>query len=256
MTNTVVVTQVNNSVLVTEQVNDVIISSVGVQGPAGATGATGATGSSGVIAVTAPITNSGTSTSANIGVDLSNIALKYASSWQTKYRSTYWYDAKNGATLTTGSFNQQNRLFAYPVFIQESITLDRIATECVTTAVASTTVRMGIYSADADGLPSTLVLDAGTVSTATTGLKAITISQTLSAGLYFFAYVWQGGASSPTMRVTSRQGGLWTPVASTTQQSDGYATQYYVDNITGALSTFGTPTVVSGNPIRIQYRVA
>jgi hypothetical protein len=39
---------------------------VGAQGP---TGDTGATGPSGVIAVTAPITNSGTSTSADIGID-------------------------------------------------------------------------------------------------------------------------------------------------------------------------------------------
>jgi hypothetical protein len=40
-----------------------------VAGPTGATGSTGPTGSSGVISVTAPVTNSGTSTSAVIGVD-------------------------------------------------------------------------------------------------------------------------------------------------------------------------------------------
>ncbi len=54
---------------------------IGPTGPTGSTGATGATGAdstvtgpSGVISVTGPITNSGTSTSANIGIDLSNIA--------------------------------------------------------------------------------------------------------------------------------------------------------------------------------------
>jgi hypothetical protein len=46
----------------------------GPEGATGAAGATGATGSSGVISVTAPITNSGTSTSANLGIDLANIA--------------------------------------------------------------------------------------------------------------------------------------------------------------------------------------
>ena len=54
-----------------------LASLVGPTGPTGATGetgATGATGSSGVISVTGPITNSGTSTSANIGIDLSGIA--------------------------------------------------------------------------------------------------------------------------------------------------------------------------------------
>ena len=47
----------------------------GIQGVKGDTGATGATGSSGVIAVTAPITNSGTSTSANIGIDQTGLTL-------------------------------------------------------------------------------------------------------------------------------------------------------------------------------------
>ena len=47
----------------------------GATGAKGDTGATGATGSSGVIAVTAPITNSGTSTSANIGIDQTGLTL-------------------------------------------------------------------------------------------------------------------------------------------------------------------------------------
>jgi hypothetical protein len=46
----------------------------GIQGEPGEDGAAGATGPSGVIAVTAPITNSGTSTSANIGIDRSQLA--------------------------------------------------------------------------------------------------------------------------------------------------------------------------------------
>jgi hypothetical protein len=43
----------------------------GLTGATGATGATGTNGNSGVVAVTAPITNSGTSTSANLGFDYS-----------------------------------------------------------------------------------------------------------------------------------------------------------------------------------------
>ena len=44
----------------------------GPQGETGEVGATGNQGPSGVVSVTAPITNSGTSTSANIGIDLSS----------------------------------------------------------------------------------------------------------------------------------------------------------------------------------------
>jgi hypothetical protein len=49
--------------------------SLTVQTAVGATGPTGPTGPSGVIAVTAPITNSGTSTSANIGIDQTGITI-------------------------------------------------------------------------------------------------------------------------------------------------------------------------------------
>lgn len=41
----------------------------GIQGPTGATGATGPTGPSGVVSVSSPITNSGTSTAAVLGLD-------------------------------------------------------------------------------------------------------------------------------------------------------------------------------------------
>ena len=47
----------------------------GAQGPTGAKGDTGATGSSGVVNVTPPITNSGTSTSAQIGIDQTALAI-------------------------------------------------------------------------------------------------------------------------------------------------------------------------------------
>jgi hypothetical protein len=48
---------------------------VGEIGATGATGATGAQGPSGVISVTAPITNSGTSTAAQLGIDQSGLTL-------------------------------------------------------------------------------------------------------------------------------------------------------------------------------------
>lgn len=281
---------------ITEIDNTVTVASVGVQGPKGDTGATGpkgdtgAQGSSGVIAVTAPITNSGTSTSANIGVsagsttaagvlqltdstsststttaatpnavksayDLANNALlKYATPWQVKYRSTYWYESRNGSTITTSVF-VQNRVYCYPLFVSESITIDRLGVECVT-ANASTTWRIGIYNSDSNGVPSTVLLDAGTVDTSTIGLKTITVNQTLSAGLYFIAGVWQGGSASPTMRSYSASSGNWAPIASTTQQSSGYSNEYHVDSITGSLGTISAPAIGSLSQTRTQFRIA
>ena len=52
------------------------------------------------------------------------------------------------------------------------------------------TLRLGLYTADATtGLPGTKVFDAGTISTASTGLIEATISQTLAAGWYWAAVV-------------------------------------------------------------------
>lgn len=279
---------------VTEDINQVVVSSVGVQGPAGATGATGATGaagSSGVVAVTAPITNSGTSTSANIGVSAGSTStagvlqltdstsststttaatpnavktaydladsklLKYATPWQVKYRTGYWYEPRNGAQILTSSYSI-NRLMMISVFIPESITLDRIGIEC-TSGVASSTFRLGIYNSDSNNVPSTLLLDAGTVSTATAGQYAVTISQTLSAGLYYFAYCQQGGATNAFMRAYHNIIGNWAPVASTSPQQGAYLTGYNQDSVSGALpSTYTANNPNTLQPARIQFRIA
>ena len=76
--------------------------SAGEIGSTGATGATGATGPSGVIAVTAPITNTGTSTSANIGIDQTGLTL--AQSQVTGLVAELANDAKLNAanTFTVG----------------------------------------------------------------------------------------------------------------------------------------------------------
>jgi hypothetical protein len=72
---TVIVTPQVTTVTITQTQPSVTVSASGPQGATGATGATGpkgdtgANGSSGVISVTSPITNAGTSTAAQIGID-------------------------------------------------------------------------------------------------------------------------------------------------------------------------------------------
>jgi hypothetical protein len=69
MTDTIVVTPVLQTVTVTPIDQTVTISTQGPQGPQGATG------SSGVVSVTAPITNSGTSTAANLGLSYTQLTI-------------------------------------------------------------------------------------------------------------------------------------------------------------------------------------
>jgi len=60
--------------------------------------------------------------------------------------------------------------------------------------LGTATVRLGIY-ADTSGIPSTLVLDAGTVSaTAANATYQITINQTLSTGFYWLEFCQQSTA--------------------------------------------------------------
>jgi len=70
-TTAVTVSEQDVAVAVTESVTQVSASSVGLQGVQGIQGDQGA---SGVVSVTTPITNSGSSSSAIIGIDLTNIA--------------------------------------------------------------------------------------------------------------------------------------------------------------------------------------
>jgi hypothetical protein len=210
------------------------------------------------VSVTAPIVNTGTSTNANIGINLSNIAQKYANPWQIKYRSGYWYESRNAGVLSNAGATL-NRLYLYPVFIQESITIDRLGME-VQTQAASSTIRLGIYNSDSNGDPLTLLLDAGTVSGTTTGLKAITVSQTLSTGLYYLAWVWQGAVGRTITYGATATSGNWAPVASTTQgPSAAYFAQYIYpgDNITGSLPlTWSGNSPTSAAATRIQWRIA
>jgi hypothetical protein len=263
----------------------------GSTGAKGDTGDTGAQGPSGVVTVNAPLTNAGTSSAANLSISAGTTSaagalqltdsvaststttaatpnavktandnantrlLQYATHWQTKYRSTYWYEAKNGGQITSSTYTQ-NRLYLYPLFIQETISIDQIGVEC-TAANASTTWRIGIYNSDSNGVPTTVLLDAGTVDTSTTGLKAITVSQTLNAGLYFIAGVWQGGSVTPTMRAYNTTIGNWSPMASTAQQTTNYATNYQIaSGVTGALPTFTGSSVGAVLPARTQFRIA
>jgi hypothetical protein len=147
-------------VTVTEDVNQVVVSSVGVQGqqgPAGAAGATGATGAqgpSGVIAVTAPITNSGTSTSANIGVspgststagvlqltDSTSSTSTTTAATPNAVKTTYdlatsryqVLPLRSGKLYANANYNAgtttvvTNTTYYHPIFIPSDVTIDRL----------------------------------------------------------------------------------------------------------------------------------
>lgn len=84
---------------------------------------------------------------------------------------------------------------AFPVY--RVGTFDRIGIEVTTGGSATCALRLGIYNG-AGGVPTSVLLDAGTVDGTTTGAKEITISQTLARGYYFLALAVQGAGGVAT----------------------------------------------------------
>lgn len=80
-----------------------------------------------------------------------------------------------------------DREYFTPIYVSRTTTYDRLA--IYVQSAAAGLARLGIYNADVNLQPSTLVLDAGTVDVSTTGAKEKTISQELTEGYYFLAVV-------------------------------------------------------------------
>lgn len=102
-------------------------------------------------------------------------------------RMNMQYDAIGSVATPSATGNPA---YFFPVWIPEDCTLDRVGINVPTTAVAGSTVQIALYSPNSSYVPTTRLLDAGSVSTATTGVKELTISQAVSAGLVFVALRW------------------------------------------------------------------
>ena len=92
-----------------------------------------------------------------------------------------------------------NRLHAAPFICPVDATFDQIGVQ-LPTAAASGAIRMGVYAAGDDGLPSTLIADYGTVSLTSSGFRFIPVNQVLGRGLY-----WLAGASDTDVIVRADQ---------------------------------------------------
>lgn len=149
---------------------------------------------------------------------------------------TFANPGHTGGTVNGGSYQ---RLDITPIQIYTTMTVDRIVATC-DTAVASSVFRMGIYSSDANGRPAGLLLDAGTVSTATTGQKTITISQVLAPGLYWLAIAPQVVTGS-LFRYSTGMVGIYNIAATITNIANVHTGFRGDATVTGALP--GTITI-------------
>lgn len=108
-----------------------------------------------------------------------------------------------GTGMTSSSPGTQglaaNTLYAWPMIISESLTLDTIQAE-VTGGVALSSIRIGIYADDGSCYPGDLVYGSAALSSATNGVKSETLTPStvlVNPGLYWLAIV---SDNAPAMR--------------------------------------------------------
>ncbi|CAB4195051.1 hypothetical protein UFOVP1279_18 [uncultured Caudovirales phage] len=155
------------------------------------------------------------------------------------------YTASTSLTSTAAALTN-NRLYYVPFLVTVSTTFDRIAiNHTATAASAGSVARLGIYNS-ASGVPSTRVLDAGTVDlTTAAALKPITISQTLAPGIYWLAAVAQF-TGSPTFATAPPS------IAVPSDTSTATGTKFEA-GVTGTLPATATPGATNTTQPPVLY---
>lgn len=169
-----------------------------------------------------------------------------------------YYITNSPGSTSTASIGQ-GILRLLPWYIQSGVSLTRIGAEVTAAGDAGSKFRLGIYADNGSGYPGALVLDAGQINGDSNTVQEVTITQSLTPGLY-----WIGGATqsvsstAPTYRVVT----TWHPtVPMSTGASAPTAGQlvvgYQQSSVTGGLpATFTTSVTVAGNGARCFVKTA
>jgi hypothetical protein len=141
--------------------------------------------------------------------------------------------------------------------------VDRISIQSGSSHSGTSTIRLGLYNASSTtGLPSTVYLDAGTVSvSAQSTTYEITISSTPPAGYYYFAINAQtitGSAdiTSISNATTEKPYPSFLSPVTSTLTTDAYSYGFSQSGVTGAFATAGTLTNYTGKIPLVGLRIA
>jgi hypothetical protein len=181
----------------------------------------------------------------------------------------YYVCGNHGAVSTQSQANNYARY--HPWVVTQSITITRVWASFRTAGEANSVLRIGIYANDATTQkPSTLLLDAGTISTGTgnagtistggtPGVYEITCSLALTPGLYWVTGITQGASTTvPVIDVYPTSYISWNHPLGTSlpslssSQSPGWGQS----GVSGALANAGTLTTnISVTGARIGFKV-
>ncbi len=154
-----------------------------------------------------------------------------------------WYTAHFTESLTTTApASSELRLLAF--YAPNPRAIDRVGCEITTAGSAGQVARLAVYNADAvTGLPTTVLVDAGTVAVDTLGVKEVLVSATLH-GLYWLGLTAQSG----TFRALASLGLTFVGGSGTATGTAGHTLTYSPVDPTSALPdrTGVAPGLVAG----------
>jgi hypothetical protein len=220
---------------------------VGPTGPTGATGATGpsVTGATGPTGIAGVIAQDDAPENTNVlWLDTNSEAGTYVEKYDwyyNRYLPNEYYKLPVGSG---GSQQGEAGLLSFtPWVIKDPTTLSRLAIRC-TTGLASSSVRLGVYNNNPEiNKPTTRLLDAGSVSTTTLGLKSITVDQELEPGLYWLAIL---PTLNPSLVTYTNVQLPYTPTQTTATPS-GTVNPRWAMTSQSSLPSSATPALYSGN---------
>lgn len=146
-----------------------------------------------------------------------------------------------------------NLIIYLPVVITEPKTLTEMAVE-VTTAVAASSLRIGLYRMNDVCQPTSLVFDSGLLGSATTGKKSVTTSTSLAPGPYLAAV-----ASDAAVQIRVGIGNIInnTPVNGATFGGGGNVLRgmWQVTSTFGAFAASGVAWTTSSDGLEPTYPI-
>jgi hypothetical protein len=153
------------------------------------------------------------------------------------YYMPHWYGAATAATNAS-----VNVLATSVIVVPNTSTITSISIDLTAAAAAGGVARLGIYNSTNTGTPNNLVVDAGTVSTTTTGVKELILSQSLDPGVYYLACVFQNNVTGLIYRYISSVSPYYYQ-SSNFPSSTAIPNSFVAGSISGSLpSTFPTPS--------------
>lgn len=163
----------------------------------------------------------------------------------------YFYPVSPLSTGTSSGLGV-GTLRVVPFVVPRALAISRVVAEVTSAGEAGSLFRIGIYSASGN-IPSSLVVDAGTIAGDSATVQEIAVSVTLAPGVYFVGGAVQNVATTqPTMRTC----GTWTPPillndGSSLPSANATTMGYRSTGVTGALASTFSLTGASNSAPRI-----